>query len=82
MKELFGKNIQVKLFWHFLAFNKKVGSERSQEQLDTLKNETLKLIKKIKETTYWPSCNKKWCDWCEYKRKNNLTYENFMKINS
>jgi len=82
LKELFGKNIQVKLFWHFLAFNKKVGSERSQEQLDTLKNETLKLIKKIKETTYWPSCNKKWCDWCEYKRKNNLTYENFMKINS
>lgn len=72
LNELFGKDIKVKLIWHFLAHNKTITSQRTPEQLQKLKEETLELIRKIKSTTHWPACGKQWCDWCEYKRENNL----------
>lgn len=74
LQELFGKQITVSLIWHFLAHNKTIRSRRTQEQLERLKEETLELIKKIESTTTWNACNKPWCDWCSYKRLNNLDY--------
>jgi putative RecB family exonuclease len=67
LQSIYGKNIDVKLIWHFLAHNKKVESKRTQEQLEKLKLETLELIKKIENETIWPACGKHWCDWCSYK---------------
>jgi len=72
LQELFGKDVDVKLVWHFLAHNKNISSKRTQEQLNQLKQETIALIKKIESTTYWPSCGKPWCDWCNYKKENNI----------
>jgi len=72
LKDLFGEQIKVKLLWHFLAHNKTVLSRRDDEQLKQLKKETLELIKKIENTTEWPACGRKYCDWCEYKRLNSL----------
>jgi len=72
LKEIFGENIDVKLIWHFLAHDKQIYSERTEEQLEALKEETLSLIKKIENNTSWPACGKPWCDWCDYKRKNSL----------
>jgi RecB family exonuclease len=72
LQEMLGKNISVKLIWHMLAHNKTITSRRTQEQLENLKQETLALIKKIETTTEWPACDKPWCDWCSYKKENNL----------
>jgi putative RecB family exonuclease len=68
LQDTFGKDIEVKLTWHFLAHNKKVNSFRTQEQLETLKKETLALIEKIRNAKEWPACGKSWCDWCSYKK--------------
>ncbi|MFH1290832.1 MAG: PD-(D/E)XK nuclease family protein, partial [Nanoarchaeota archaeon] len=75
MQELFGKDIDVDLTWHFLAFNETVHSKRTQGQLDKLKGETLALIKKIESTTEWPACGKAFCDWCSYKKLQGLDRE-------
>lgn len=72
LQELFGKQIKVKLLWHFLAHNQTITSRRNEEQLERLKRETLELIKRIESTTSWQACGKKWCDWCDYKKKNGL----------
>ncbi|MEK6908683.1 MAG: PD-(D/E)XK nuclease family protein [Nanoarchaeota archaeon] len=79
LKEAFGKEIKVKLIWHFLNFNKQVVSERTPEQLDKLRYDTIELIKKIESTTEWPSCNGRYCDWCNYKKDNNTNYDELIK---
>ena len=72
LQEELGKDIKVKLIWHFLAHNKTINSIRSQEQLEKLKQDTLNLIKNIENKKVFPSCGKTWCDWCSFKRKNNI----------
>jgi RecB family exonuclease len=72
LREYFGKQIKVKLIWHFLAHNRKITSRRTDEQLEDLKRKTIELIKKIEGTTHWSACGKRWCDWCSYKRNNEL----------
>ncbi|MFH1290706.1 MAG: PD-(D/E)XK nuclease family protein, partial [Nanoarchaeota archaeon] len=75
MQEIFGKDIDVDLTWHFLAHNRKVHSKRTQEQLDKLRDETLELISKIENTTEWSACGKMFCDWCSYKKLQGLDRE-------
>ena len=79
LRETFGKDIKVKLIWHFLNFNQQVTSERTPEQLEKLKIDTIELIEKIENSTEWSACNGRYCDWCNYKRENGLTYESFIK---
>ncbi|MBU0466769.1 MAG: PD-(D/E)XK nuclease family protein [Nanoarchaeota archaeon] len=79
LQALFDEEIKVKLVWHFLAFDKKIHSKRTQEQLDKLKEETLELIKKIESTTEWSACGKAFCDWCSYKKLHGLGKEESSK---
>lgn len=67
IKELFGMEKKVCLTWHYLAHNKKICSERTNEQLQNLKQEIKKLIEKIEQTKEFPGIVTKLCDWCEYK---------------
>lgn len=67
IKDLFGNERKVCLIWHYLAYNQKICSRRTNEQLAKLKQETLELIKKIESTTEFPSNKTILCDWCEYK---------------
>ena len=80
LQEAFGKEIKVKLIWHFLNFNQQIVSQRTQEELDKLKEDTFTLIKKIESTTEWPACNGRYCDWCNYKRENGVTYDDIVKM--
>ncbi len=70
LQEELEKEIKVKLIWHFLAHNKTIISSRTPEQLEKLKSQTLELIKTIENTSVWQPCNKPWCDWCSFKKKN------------
>ena len=67
VKELFGKNQEVKLIWHYLFFNKRIESRRTHEQLEQLKKETIELIKKIESSTEFPANKSRMCEWCPYK---------------
>lgn len=58
---------EVKLVWHFLDANKELTSKRTMEQLQTLKRESLELIKKIESTTEFPTKKSILCNWCEYR---------------
>lgn len=66
IKELYGKDKEVTLNWHYLAHNKKITSKRTNEQLEKLKETTLKQIKEIEATTEFPPKKSALCKWCEY----------------
>ncbi len=67
IKELFGKEKEVLLIWHYLAHNQKITSRRTNEQLEKLKQDIINLINEIESTTEFPSNKSILCDWCEYK---------------
>ena len=67
IKEIFGQDKEVKLIWHYLAYNKTIKSTRTNLQLEQLKKQTLELIKKIESTIEFPSKKSVLCNWCEYK---------------
>ena len=68
IKELFGKDKEVLLIWHYLAHNQKIVSKRTNEQLQQLKKEIIELITKIEATIEFPAKKTILCDWCEYKK--------------
>ena len=67
IKEMYGKDKEVVLIWHYLAHNQKIVSRRTEEQLEQLKQETIDLIKKIESTTNFYVNPSILCDWCEFK---------------
>ncbi|MEJ2267603.1 MAG: PD-(D/E)XK nuclease family protein, partial [Nanoarchaeota archaeon] len=92
IKELFGQDKNVLLIWHYLAHNMKIISQRTNKQLEKLKQQIIQLIDKIESTTEFPPNKTILCNWCEYKsicplfahqrklcefqNKNNLNQEN------
>jgi len=67
IKEIYGKEQEVLLVWHFLAHNKTMKSRRTNSQLENLKKETIELIKKVESAKEFPRNRSALCDWCEYK---------------
>jgi len=67
IKELVGKDKEVRLIWHFLAHNKKIHFKKTNEELEILKKETLNLIKEIEQATKFSKTQSPLCNWCEYK---------------
>jgi putative RecB family exonuclease len=67
VKEGFKDADKVKLVWHYLAFNRDMASERTDKQLEELKKETVKLIKRIEETKEFNPVVSKLCSYCEFR---------------
>ncbi|MFH1431106.1 MAG: PD-(D/E)XK nuclease family protein [Nanoarchaeota archaeon] len=67
IKQEFSDAERILLNWHFLAFNKKMFSLRTNEELEKLKQKTIELIKKIEIETNWPTSKSALCDWCEFQ---------------
>ncbi len=67
IKEIYGKEKEILLVWHFLAHNKTLTSKRTNSELEKLKKETTELIKKLEATKEFPRNRSVLCDWCEYK---------------
>lgn len=67
IKEMYGRDKEVILVWHYLAHNHKIISRRTEEQLEKLKDTTKQLIKEIEQTEDFISNRSILCDWCEYK---------------
>lgn len=58
---------KIILIWHFLAFNKEMRSSRTDLELETLKNDTINLIKKIESETIFTPQTSGLCDYCQFK---------------
>lgn len=67
VKEAYKDAKDVKLVWHFLAFDKEQDSYRSEKQLEQLKKDTIELIKKIENEKKFEARVSKLCDWCEFR---------------
>ena len=67
IKERFGEDKKVILIWHYLSFNKKIHSKRTDEQLKKLKQETIELMKEIESTKEFIPTKSNLCHWCEFK---------------
>jgi len=57
----------VRLIWHFVAFDKEIDSTRTDEELEDLKQNTVQLIDTIEREEQFPTNPSRLCDWCEYK---------------
>jgi len=68
IKQLFENVQDVHLIWHFLAFNQKITSKRTDEQLEALKQELMQLIDKIESTKDFPANPSMLCKWCEFRK--------------
>ena len=67
IKELYGEDKEVVLVWHYLAFNRRIESRRTDEQLENLKSEIIDLINTIETTEEYPPRKSALCNWCEYQ---------------
>jgi putative RecB family exonuclease len=70
IQEMMGDAEEVKLVWHFLAYNRTFTSRRSPGQLEKLRGQTLELIGRIDEATVagdFPHNRSRLCDWCDYR---------------
>jgi putative RecB family exonuclease len=63
------KDIQeIKLIWHYLVFDAEIQSQRSPEELQQLRQETMELIKTIESDREFSPRESPLCNWCDYQR--------------
>lgn len=67
IKEKFGKDKKVCLIWHFLAHDMKICLRKTNEELEKLRQNVIKIIDEIEATKEFPGTISKLCDWCEYR---------------
>jgi RecB family exonuclease len=57
----------IKLIWHFLKFDKEIQSSWTDEELDQLKQDMIRLINIIESTEEFSANPSRLCNWCEFK---------------
>jgi len=67
VKENFKDFKKVKLIWHFVVFDKEMESSRTAGQLEDLRKDVLKQIKKIESTEKFEPNQSALCNWCAYQ---------------
>lgn len=67
IRNLFPNIKDIHLIWHFLAFNEKRISKRTNNQLENLKQEIIQLINKIESTKQFLPKQSILCKWCQFK---------------
>ncbi len=56
----------IKLVWHYLAFDRELVSSRSDEAVAQLVTDTTRLIDEIESAKEFPPKESGYCEWCEY----------------
>jgi len=56
----------IKLIWHYLAFDRELVSLRSDEVIAQLVTDTTRLIDEIESAHEFPPNESGYCEWCEY----------------
>jgi RecB family exonuclease len=81
IQEMWPAAREVRLIWHYLAFDLDLVSKREPADLERLKTDTIALIDKIEAAKEFPAIESGLCNWCEYpdlcpKRKHFYIVEN------
>lgn len=58
---------QIRLIWHYLIFGLERESERTEMQLEQLREETLALVRQVEKTEMFPARPSELCSWCEFQ---------------
>lgn len=80
IKEMFGKEKKVCMVWHFLAHDMKVCLRKTNEELQELKKEIIRIISEIENTIDFPPTKSQLCYWCEYQKEICPVWNTFPKI--
>jgi len=56
----------IRLIWHYLAFDRELVSYRTPEAISNLIQNTKSLIDEIESVRDFPPCESPLCEWCEY----------------
>ncbi len=67
VKDMYPFVKEIKLIWHYLAFDVDMVSKRTEKQLLELKKEIVSLIKNIQEHKSFEPKESALCNWCEYQ---------------
>jgi len=67
VKEQYPNVDDIRLVWHFLAFDKEITSSRTDQELQEIKDSTIQLIDKIRSTEEFPTSPSGLCNWCEFR---------------
>jgi putative RecB family exonuclease len=73
---------EVRLIWHYLAFDAEIKSSRTSDHLQQVRQEAFDLIQKIETDRQFFPKEGPLCDWCDYqalcpKRRHLVMVENF-----
>lgn len=66
IKEMFGKEKNICMTWHFLAHDMKICLRKTNDELERLKDEIIRIIGEIEKTKNFPPTKSQLCYWCEY----------------
>jgi putative RecB family exonuclease len=66
IKRLWPDIKEIKLVWHYLAFDTELVSRRTPEAIAAVTADTVKVINAIESATEFPPGDSPYCDWCEY----------------
>jgi putative RecB family exonuclease len=58
---------EVKLIWHYLAFDTEIHSSRTPDELHQLRQTTLELIRRVETDRHFPPKEGPLCNWCDYQ---------------
>ncbi|HXH27835.1 MAG TPA: PD-(D/E)XK nuclease family protein [Candidatus Polarisedimenticolia bacterium] len=58
---------EIRLIWHYLAFDQRLESRRTEEDLQTQRRDAMRLIDTIEAARDYPPRESPLCRWCEYR---------------
>lgn len=67
VREQFRDVKDVRLVWHYLAFDMELESFRTRNELESLRREILEDIKAVESAETFPARVSRLCDWCVYQ---------------
>ncbi|MEO1915695.1 MAG: PD-(D/E)XK nuclease family protein [Myxococcales bacterium] len=67
LRDRYGDDQPYRLVWHYLQRKEQRTSNRTPEQLVTLRKDTMAVIDQIETAEDYPVQRNRLCDWCEYK---------------
>jgi putative RecB family exonuclease len=69
LSRIYGDETEYRLVWHYVAKNRTCVSTRSNEALETLREQTIARIEEIEAASEFPARKISLCGWCEYKER-------------
>jgi putative RecB family exonuclease len=69
IREQFGESGEIRLVWHYVLLDQRRVSQRSPEQREKLRSDTVRAIDKIRSEREFAPKPSGLCGWCEYRER-------------